>query len=183
MEEQSLIPETLECENCRKVNSATQKFCSTCSFPIGGTKVEQQDFRTVIGNHKLLLRDTEEKIKSAKTIIYILAGLVFVTGLIQFFASDDFAAMIVNLSISLLYLILAAWSDKNPFGAILTAFIIYLTLHIVNAFVEPSTLFQGIIIKIIFIGAFIKGIRSAKEAHEHIEKLKRIKPLAPVGND
>jgi hypothetical protein len=120
------------------------------------------------------MAEAEKEAKTAKTIILVLAGFVFLMGLYQGLANDDFATMIVNLCISLLYLILAAWSNKNPFGAILTAFIIYITLNIVNAFFEPTSLFQGIFMKIFFIGAFIKGIRSAKDAQGHLQELEKL---------
>jgi hypothetical protein len=174
--------ETVSCENCNTPNSINQKFCSSCSFPIAGTDEEKTKFRLTVSSRKRLLEDAKDKMKSAKTIIYIIAGLVFVTGLYQGLANDDFVTMIVNLIICLIYLILAAWSTKNPFGAILTAFIIYLTLNVVNAFFDPVTLVQGIILKIFFIAAFVKGIRSANEAKGYLAELEKLK-AAPVGNE
>jgi len=78
------------------------------------------------------------------------------------------------------YLILAAWCNKNPFGAILTAFVLYISLMVLNAFLDPVTLFHGIIIKIFFIGAFIRGTRSAQEAQTLMTELEKLK-AAPVG--
>jgi hypothetical protein len=171
---QPLAEETTTCENCNNVNSSNLKFCSKCSFPIKGSDEEKNKFKIKISGHKFLMAEAEKEAKTAKTIILVLAGFVFLMGLYQGLANDDFATMIVNLCISLLYLILAAWSNKNPFGAILTAFIIYITLNIVNAFFEPTSLFQGIFMKIFFIGAFIKGIRSAKDAQGHLQELEKL---------
>src|SRR6478609_8513589 len=156
------------CENCGSTNQNAQKFCSKCSFPINGTEEDKKKFKTKIRGHKFLMAEAEKEAKTAKTIILVLAGFVLLMGLYQGFVNDDFATMIVNLCISLLYLILAAWSNKNPFGAILTAFIIYITMNVINAFFEPSSLLQGLLVKIFFIGAFIKGIRSAKDAQGHL---------------
>jgi len=124
-----------------------------------------------------MLARAEKKIKTAKIYIYVLAALVFVSGLVYGFAKDDFVLMIVNLCISLLYLIMAAWSDKNPFGAILTTFIIYITLILLNAFLDPSSLFSGWLIKILVIGAFVKAIQSAKEAQGLLADLEKTKSL------
>ena len=124
--------------------------------------------------------EAEKELKKPKIIILVLAGIVLVTGLYQGFVKDDFATMIVNLCISLLYLILAAWCSKNPFGAILTALIVYITINVINAFVDPASLFQGIILKIIFIGALVKGIRSARDAQEHLAELHKMN--ASVGS-
>lgn len=176
-----VVNESAACENCGRVNLASQKFCTHCSFPVNGTEEEKNRFKAKINGHKYLMIEAQKELKKPKIIILVLAGFMLVFGFYQGFAKDDFPTMIVNLCLSLLYLILAAWANKNPFGAILTALIVYITVNVVNAFVEPITLFQGIILKIIFIGAFIKGIRSAKDAQEHLAELEKMN--VPVGNN
>jgi hypothetical protein len=179
---ENLLDQTLEsvsCQNCQASNDHYKKYCSQCSFPIGGNEDEQRSFRLIVSSRKRLLSDAHDKIKSAKTIIYVLGGVFVVFGLVTGFVLDDFYTMVVNLVLSLVFFILAAWSQQNPFGAILTAFIIYLTVHITNAFVDPATIAQGIIIKIFFIAAFVKGIRSAQEAQGYLKELEKLK-AAPV---
>ena len=170
------------CENCKAENPSEKKFCSTCSFPIGGTSEEQTSFRLLVSSRKRLLSDAQDKIKSAKTTIYILAGLFFLAGVFFGFAGDDVATAVVYLVVTILYLIFAAWATNNPFGAILTAFIVFITIHVVSAVADPATLFQGLIIKIAVIVALVKGIRSAREAQEYLAELKKFK-AAPVGNE
>jgi hypothetical protein len=107
----------------------------------------------------------------------VLAALFFVFGLFVGFAMDDFPSMIVSLVLCLIYLLLAAWCNQNPFGAILTAFIIYVTLIMVNMLVDPETLFQGIIIKIGIIAWLVKGIRSAHEAKGYLRELQNLRAV------
>lgn len=173
---------TIQCENCSAPSEAAQKYCTSCGFPVLGSPDEKGKFRIAVSNRKRFLKEAQEKTKTAKIIIYVLAGLFLLTGLYEGFANDDFATMIVDLLVSLLYLILAAWSDKNSFGAILTAFIVFLTLHVVNAFVNPASIFQGLFLKIFFIGAFVKGIRSATEAQQHLKELEKAKAV-PGGDN
>jgi len=90
------LQENIVCENCSTSNSYNQKFCSVCSFPISGTDDDKRHFRTSVGNRKLLLKDAKEKIKTAKTIIYILAGLMFLIGLYQGIGNEDFVTMILK---------------------------------------------------------------------------------------
>ncbi len=172
--------ESLPCENCSAEVNPNQKFCSQCSFPANGTEDEKRSFRLLVSSRKRFLKDANEKIKSGKTIIYVLAGLYFVFGLFFGLVNDDIATMVVYLVCTIIYLILAAWSSKNPFGAILTALIIYVTIHVLAAIVEPASIFSGIILKIIFISAFVKGIRSAQEAQKYLAELGKLKAV-PVG--
>ena len=170
------------CENCNTSFNVVQKFCSTCGFPIGGNEDEKRSFRLIVSSRKRLLSDANKQVKNAKNIIYALAGIFLISGLFLGLANDDFGGMIVNLVLCLLYLILATWAGKNAFGAILTGFIVYITVQLLNAFVEPATLFQGIILKIVFIGAFIKGIQSALEAKKFLTELEKFKAV-PVGEE
>ncbi len=173
----SPVPDVITCENCSATHASDKKFCSDCSFPMQGTEAEKTSFRLTLGSRKRLLKDAEEKIKSARTMIYVAAGLFFVSGLITYAVSDDVGTLLVNFVICLLYLILAAWSSRNAFGAILTAFTIYITVQVVNAFVDPATILSGIILKVILIAAFVKGIRSAIDARNLMRELEKFKAV------
>ena len=52
---------------------------------------------------------------------------------------------------------------------------------IVNAFVEPTSLFSGIILKIIVVAALVKGIRSAQEAEKYLGELEKLKAAPANG--
>ena len=144
-------PATSDCENCSATVPNSQKFCSHCSFPANGSDSEKQSFRLHVSSRKRFLSDAQDKIKSSKYIMFGLAGIFLVVGLLVGFGADDFETMVINIFCCIVYLILAAWCSKNPFGATLTALIIYATLVTVNAFVEPTSLFSGIFLKIIVV--------------------------------
>ncbi|MFO7259077.1 MAG: hypothetical protein DIU61_015360 [Bacteroidota bacterium] len=165
------------CEHCNSINGPMNKYCSQCSFPIRGSEGEKASFLLTVSSRRRFLDDARQKIKSARTVIFVLAALFFVFGLFVGFAMDDFPSMIVSLVLCLIYLLLAAWCNQNPFGAILTAFIIYVTLIMVNMLVDPETLFQGIIIKIGIIAWLVKGIRSAHEAKGYLRELQNLRAV------
>ncbi|HEY8512802.1 MAG TPA: hypothetical protein VIL31_12670 [Cyclobacteriaceae bacterium] len=130
-----------------------------------------------MSSRRRFLDDARQKIKSARIVILVLAGLFFAFGLFVGFTMDDFPSMVVSVVLCFIYLLLAAWCNQNPFGALLTAFIIYLTLILINTLVDPATLFHGIIIKIVIIGWLIKGIRSAHEAKGYLKELQNLKAV------
>ncbi len=146
-------------------------FCQACGFPMKGTEEEQRSYRLRISSRKRLLADANKKISNAKTALFVLAGLVTLYGVIMFFSEDDTASLIGALLIAIIYLGLAAWASKNPFGAILTGMIIYLTLWVLDILVDPSAIYSGIIIRILIIGAFVKGIKSAREAKVLLQQI------------
>jgi hypothetical protein len=53
------------------------------------------------------------------------------------------------------------WARRSPFPAMITALCVYLAVMVLSAIVDPKTLVQGLVIKIIFIGALIAGIKAS----------------------
>jgi hypothetical protein len=165
------------CEHCNSINGPLSKYCSQCSFPIRGSEEEKASFQLTVSSRRRFFDDAMGKIKSARSAIFGLAALFFIFGLFMGFGMGDYATMIVNLVLCVIYLVLAAWCNQNPFGALLTAFIIYLTLIVINMLIDPATLFQGIIIKIVIIAWLAKGIRSAHEAKGYLRELQNLKAV------
>lgn len=164
-----------KCPHCRAEIPSHNKFCTSCSYPINGTDDELRTFRIDMARRRSQLKEAENKTEKAAVILYILAGLCFLMGLIAWAVSDDYMTLVINSIISILYLVFAAWSNRNPFAAMLTALIVYLTTVILNAAIDPSTLFSGILFKIIIIGTFVKGIQSASEAKAYMEELNKFR--------
>ena len=179
--EDTVLDSASICDNCMAPIS-TEKFCSACGYPMKGSDQEKSDYRAKVSSAKFWLNESDRKINETKNMIYILAGLVFIFGVISGLTTDDDAVVIVNTIIAVLYLILAYWSNSNPFGAILTCFIVYLTLVIVNAIVEPMSIFSGVLWKVFIIVVFVKGIRSAHEAKGYMTDLARYRGKK-VGDD
>ena len=53
------------------------------------------------------------------------------------------------------------WARSSPFPAMVTALCVYLSVIVLNGIIDPKTLIQGIVIKVIFIGALVAGIKAS----------------------
>ena len=62
--------------------------------------------------------------------------------------------------LAVIFLALWWWAQSNPFGAALSALLLYLTVTLVGAMVDPASLLKGIIIK----GLIVVGLFSAVSA-------------------
>ena len=71
--------------------------------------------------------------------------------------------LVVNISLSVIYFGLWFWAKKNAYAASLVALLLFLTVIVISAVYEPSTLYQGIIIKILFIAALAKAVSAGRE--------------------
>ncbi len=71
--------------------------------------------------------------------------------------------LVVNVALSIIYFGLWFWAKKNPYAASLVALLLFLTVIVISAVYEPSTLYQGILIKILFIAALAKAVTAGRE--------------------
>lgn len=67
----------------------------------------------------------------------------------------------VHYMLAAIMLALFFWARRSPFPAMLTGLCVYLVVVVLNGIVEPQTLAQGIIIKILIISGLVGGLRAA----------------------
>lgn len=163
------------CDNCQHdISGSEAKFCPKCGYPARGTSAEQDNFRRALKLKKDVVDDAKKKIKRVKVMLYILGGLNVLVGLIIALADAIPDAVFVGIGSIIVGGVMfacSAWVEKNPVTGILVAFSVYMLLIIANAILEPASIYRGIIFKIIIIGVFIKGIKSAYDYREYTKKL------------
>jgi hypothetical protein len=76
---------------------------------------------------------------------------------------EPVTVLLTNIILSIIMFGLYFYSKKAPLVAIIAAAAIYGSVIVANAAIDPKTIGQGIIVKIIVIGLFIRGIRMALE--------------------
>jgi hypothetical protein len=69
----------------------------------------------------------------------------------------------INIALSVIYFGLWIWAKKNAYAAALVALLLFLTVIVASAVWEPQTLYQGILIKILFIAALGKAVAAGRE--------------------
>jgi hypothetical protein len=160
------------CAACFKNITEADAFCNNCGYPLNGTDQEQRFFISERNSKEIDLDHAHKEIKKAGNILFYIAGFTLVLGSILAATSHDgqsSSLFITNVVLAIIFAGLGFWSRKKPLPAIISGFALYALIIILNAVVSPLTILSGIIFKIIFIGLFIRGVKSAIAA----EKLKK----------
>lgn len=162
-----------ECKCCfEKINPADQ-FCQQCGFPLRATKEEQDKFIYLRGYQKSQVKELNEKASYAAITFYIIAGLLLLYGLVEFFINaqndDSIAGLIIYGILSMIFLALGVWSNKKPVAAIICGIALYVVLMLLQAAGDPSSFARGLVIKGLIIAGLAKALVSALEA----EKIKK----------
>lgn len=158
---ETITTQTMNCSHCGQEMDATATFCDHCGYPENGTDQQKSRFIGKMAFNKSWNEDAKKKIKSAKNTLYVLSGVMAVFGFIQYTVHESIYALGIDFALSLVYLALAFWTDTKPLIAVLIGLLLYLTIIVINAIVDPTSLFQGIIWKVVIISFLGKGIYSA----------------------
>jgi hypothetical protein len=135
-------------------------------------------------NKKELIEKKKSAVKRARIILYILAGINLAFGFGYYFIYvPDMNFLIGSIIGAVIYFVLGLWSIKQPFAAILSGLLVYLTFVALNAVADPHTIYQGIIWKVLIITGFIYGFKGAKEAKSLQSDLDLIKKAVSLDLD
>lgn len=170
-------PIITKCPNCCATLEDGSKFCHECGFPARGDDKEQKQYY-----HRKKLKydvwqEANKKVRRARNLILVIAGLNFIAGLIYLLATELMADAVGMLIAAVVYLGCAIWATRQPLMGFLAALSLFIIIWVVSAIVDPSYIYRGIILKIIFLVIFIRGISSARDAKNYEKQLKEMKAL------
>jgi len=113
----------------------------------------------------------DKHIKQARNAIFAVA-IILVINIIILAATVEasyeylWLDMLIYGSFVVGFVLLGFWTKKKPYYAIIGALILYAVFIALNAFVDLSTIYKGIILKIIVIVLLFKAINDAREAQD-----------------
>jgi ribosomal protein L37E len=155
------------CRHCYYVNENKFSFCTNCGYPLHN-KLLEEAFQQRVRQRTNLLSKAETSVLVARTVLYVMASFLSM-GIFFIFAesSRKYIIVIPALFLSGLFFFLALWSRKNPFSALLTAFIILIAFSGVNIFSSLMRSFTtvegmtGMLICIAILFIVLKGVQGA----------------------
>lgn len=168
------MEESVNCSKCNTSISNEDLFCSNCGYPERAGKREKDKYEYRIKLKKDVIEDAEKKLKNVKILLFVIAGFNLLMGLYQLIINEAIYDGIAGLIAAGIFIGCAIWVEKQPLTGILAAFIFWILIQSAVVFVDPALLLRGIILKIVIIGIFIKGISSARDYKVYSEQLKEM---------
>ena len=121
----------------------------------------------------------DKHIRQARNALYIAAGILVINLVILIYGYNELYVEYIWIDVVIWslfiagFILLGLWTKKKPYYAIIGGLILYGLFIALNAFIDITTLYKGIFMKIIIIGLLVKGINDAKAAQEMKEQLKQ----------
>lgn len=175
-----------KCTKCSLDNRTFDKFCASCGEVLpSSTMLESQrkvkeatiyilflaGMFVVFGVAMFFINNESFDESLKKLATYKTSDIVTVNGIKynvdqvrERISIERYSTLVLNIFLACIMIGLYFWAKKAPLAALLVATAIYLVINIANAIYDPTTIAQGVYMKMIFIAMFFKGIKSALEA-------------------
>lgn len=171
------MEESTSCSKCNSPLTEEDKFCSNCGYPERGTTAEKNKYNLSVKLKKDVVDDAKKKLKNVKILLFVVAGINVIVGIVQLMDAITFNDGIGSLITAAVFLGCVIWVNNQPLTGILAAFSFWVLLQLSVVLIDPTLLLSGLFLKIVIIGIFIKGISSARDAKKYAEQLKEMKAI------
>jgi hypothetical protein len=117
----------------------------------------------------------DKPVRNARIILFVAAAMqlfsIFTIGNLP--QPNKALAISINIFIAIVYILLALWTMKRPYTAIITALVFYTSWILLNAVLQPATLIQGFILKILVYVLLIMALNNAREVQRWKDTLNK----------
>jgi hypothetical protein len=152
-------PTATTCNKCKAEMGARERYCPSCG---ADREVEWK----VAGLEMTKLAKARNWILGIG-VWYVISGALMYLVLRKQYATDADRDMLLGTTLVLfvLHLGLYVWAKTAPLAAAIAALCLFVTVHVANAAIEPSTIYKGIVIKVAFVLILAKAIQAGLEIH------------------
>jgi hypothetical protein len=177
------------CPHCGAENEAGAEFCGSCGKALprqsatGPRVLSATDGSLSASGREFVADDLKRQMNKASGALLAVAILQTIVGPILLLkAKADMEktnpgvpieikpiGYVMIFGIAIAFYVLWLWSRKNPFPAAIVGLVLFVTLHLLDAVVDPATIVQGILVKIIVVVVLAKAV-SAGAKYRQIQK-------------
>lgn len=160
------------CPKCNAELEAGQAFCESCGEQLLDGAVRKSARRRSSKYARRHEKETMKKLLTARIIIIVVGILIILGAVISVpmlkkemhgepIPPLGYAIIVAQLLLGFIFMGLFFLAKNKPFGATLTALILYVTLQLVSVALDPATLLHGWIIKVLIIMGLAAGVRAS----------------------
>lgn len=164
------------CPHCGAANLTDAAFCASCGKAVppvagGGPRIiTSADTAATGAGRTLQSEELQKQTKKAAGALLAVAILQAVVGtIILAMAGRNVppAGYVIIYGVAAVFLGLYFWARKSPFPAAIVGLAVFVTLHLLEAIADPTSIRNGVIIKVIIIVVLVQAI-SAGAKHRQL---------------
>ncbi len=157
------------CPNCKQEVSRIAVDCENCKFPLSGTAKEKAIFIGQQTLNKSKIDNSAQVIRRTQIILYVIAGLKVLSGILSYIQYDSVFDLIFFLVIAAILATFGFLMPKKPVLFIVLSLGVLLLYYTLLFLIDPMLIFRGILWKFAFVGALLYALYTVVES----QKLKK----------
>lgn len=107
---------------------------------------------------------------SADEVLRPIDGRIYTAGQLRAqVMGEPLQVLVVNLVLSGLLAALWVWARRAPLPAIACALALFLVVQVVSTVLAPSSIYQGIVLKLLALVALVRGFKAALAARAEMQ--------------
>ena len=169
------IMSTISCPHCGAQNPDGAAFCEKCgkavpsSMPAGPRIVSGEAVASTAIGQTVQADQLRKEARKAAGALFAVAVLQVIGAALIYFVfrphlgiPRERALIVVTvlLVVAVIYAALALWARANPLPPAIAGLVLFVTLTVADTAVAPSTIIQGIIVKVIIIVVLAKAVQA-----------------------
>jgi hypothetical protein len=143
------------CSACEAKIAEGDKFCDACGAKVLDD-VDEFHFRSNI----------EPAMKKGAQWIGAVAILYVLGGILMYAMNEDTTVLAFNLVLAAIQAGLWQWAKRSLLPAAIAALVLFVTVHLASAVIEPESIIRGIFIKVVFLVVLARAIQAGLEARK-----------------
>jgi uncharacterized membrane protein len=170
--------QTMSCPHCAAPNPVGGAFCQSCgqALPpsvVSGPRIVGAGGAATATAQQFVRGNLEKQMKKAFTALVIVAIMQTVFGPIQLMLEKsklekqnpgmeiqfESWVYIMIFGIAALFWALAIWSRKSPLPAAIVGLVLFVSMHVFEAVVDPTSIGRGWLMKIIVVALLVQAIQ------------------------
>lgn len=154
----------MQCPQCQAAMPATERFCGDCGLDREAYLAGEALSGPALASARRWILAVAVLMSIGTLILYMQLGEHAAAQGISDFESLRLYAVAPVAALTLCFFGLWLWARKQPFAAAVVALALFVTLQVVNTILDPSTLVQGLIFKVIVTCVLIGAVRAGLQA-------------------
>lgn len=155
----------LTCSECSHANLRKSKFCEACGASLARVAASERAADEIEADALLL---EVKKAQSAMLLVAIVQSIAAV--FLVLMNTVDTITTVVLVLIAALFFGLWAWAKHKPLAAAIVGLMVFVSLHLADAIVDPTALVRGIVLKIVVVVMLARAISAGIKHREFVRE-------------
>ncbi len=155
--------EMIKCSECGTENAMSAEFCEACGNSFAA--IQEQLGEAYRDEADRLKRETRAASKWLVAVAFLTGAAGFVEA-IPLEGDAHIETVSGTIVATVLFLALALWARRSPVAASVSALVLLGFLWLVDAVLDPTTIYHGIILKVVLVIVLSRAIKAGLRFRE-----------------